>query len=79
MDPAELRNAVSAIRWAHRIDLGNGIVTPGEWNTTETLSWLKLPQQAMPRTAGFARVERAWPSAGRLRLWRALSLQSQGY
>ena len=30
--------------------------------------------EAMLRSAGFARVERVWPSAGRLALWRAMSL-----
>jgi len=44
MDPAELRKAVGAIHhWAHRIDLGQGIVTPGAWNTAEVLPRLQLP------------------------------------
>jgi tRNA (mo5U34)-methyltransferase len=28
---ASLQRAVSALRWTHTIDLGNGIVTPGRW------------------------------------------------
>jgi tRNA (mo5U34)-methyltransferase len=43
MDLAELQKAVSAIRWVHRIDLGQGVVTPGEWNTPEMLPRLHLP------------------------------------
>lgn len=50
MDPAELRKAVNAIRWAHRIDLGNGIITPGEWNTPEVLSRLQLPADLSGQT-----------------------------
>ncbi|HYM12419.1 MAG TPA: hypothetical protein VEU62_16905, partial [Bryobacterales bacterium] len=30
--------------------------------------------EAMLRSAGFARVERVWPSPARLLLWRALSV-----
>lgn len=43
MDQAELQRAVDAIRWVHRIDLGQGVVTPGEWNTPEMLHRLHLP------------------------------------
>jgi tRNA (mo5U34)-methyltransferase len=50
MDPTELRKAVNAIRWAHRIDLGHGIVTPGEWNTPEVLSSLQLPADLSGQT-----------------------------
>jgi tRNA (mo5U34)-methyltransferase len=50
MDRRELEKAVSAIRWAHRIDLGQGIVTPGEWNTPEILPRLHLPQDLSGQT-----------------------------
>ena len=50
MDPTELRKAVNAIRWAHRIDLGHGIVTPGDWNTPEVLSTLQLPADLSGQT-----------------------------
>ena len=43
MDRAELERAVAAIRWAHRIDLGQGIVTPGLWDTPQMLARLRLP------------------------------------
>ena len=43
MDQAELAKAVASIRWAHRIDLGQGIVTPGIWNTPGMLQRLRLP------------------------------------
>jgi tRNA (mo5U34)-methyltransferase len=50
MDPPALRDAVNAIRWAHRIDLGQGVVTPGEWNTPEVLSRLHLPNDLSGQT-----------------------------
>src|SRR5438128_6762284 len=43
-DVAELRRAVAQIRWFHRIDLGDGVVTPGEDDTREKLKTLHLPQ-----------------------------------
>ena len=42
-DRAGLERAVAALRWAHRIDLGQGVVTPGLWNTPEILDRLHLP------------------------------------
>jgi tRNA (mo5U34)-methyltransferase len=50
MDPAELQRAVEGIRWAHRIDLGHGIVTPGLWNTPEMLQRLRLPEDLSGQT-----------------------------
>src|SRR5271157_637235 len=50
MDPTDLRKAVNAIRWAHRIDLGQGVVTPGAWNTPEVLSRLQLPEDLSGQT-----------------------------
>ena len=39
----ELRHKVFSRPWFHRIDLGNGIVTPGIDNSVEKLSYLDLP------------------------------------
>jgi tRNA (mo5U34)-methyltransferase len=50
MKVAELRAAVDGIAWAHRIDLGNGIVTPGEWDTAETLGRLRMPEDLTGQT-----------------------------
>jgi len=50
MDAEELRKAVNGIRWAHRIDLGQGVITPGEWNTSEVLQRLRLPEDLSGQT-----------------------------
>jgi len=42
--PHSLRDEVAAIRWFHRIDLGNGIVTPGVDQTQEKLARIRLPR-----------------------------------
>ena len=47
---SELRATVDAIPWAHRIDLGNGIITPGEWDTAEGLRRLRMPEDLSGRT-----------------------------
>ena len=43
--PAELQSRVDELRWFHRIDLGNGIVTPGEDESPEKLAKLRLPDR----------------------------------
>jgi tRNA (mo5U34)-methyltransferase len=43
-ETAELQKAVARIRWAHRIDLGHGVVTPGLWDTPQILNRLRLPE-----------------------------------
>src|SRR5262245_51776091 len=43
MTRAELEHAVSQIQWVHQIDLGQGIVTPGAWDTPAVLERLQLP------------------------------------
>src|SRR5438132_14127055 len=43
MTPDEILREVARVRWFHRIDLGNGIVTPGEDNTPEKLATLGMP------------------------------------
>ncbi len=50
MERAELEKAVAAIRWAHRIDLGQGVVTPGLWDTPEILKRLQLPKNLHGQT-----------------------------
>ena len=50
-DPVgELRREVAAIRWFHTIDLGNGIVTPGEDASPEKLRRIRLPRDLRGRT-----------------------------
>ena len=44
MTTEELRARVARIRWHHSIDLGNGIVTPGQDNSPRKLRRLKLPE-----------------------------------
>ncbi len=43
---ADLRQRVGAVNWWHRIDLGQGIVTPGRDPTPQKLRRLKLPDVA---------------------------------
>jgi tRNA (mo5U34)-methyltransferase len=45
MDADELRRRVDEIRWFHRIDLGDGIVTPGEDDSARKLRRLRLPER----------------------------------
>ncbi len=44
-DLAALRRRVHARPWFHRIDLGNGIVTPGVDDTPQKLRFLHLPRR----------------------------------
>jgi tRNA (mo5U34)-methyltransferase len=43
MNREELQKKIADVRWFHRIDLGQGIVTPGLDDTPAKLSRLKLP------------------------------------
>jgi tRNA (mo5U34)-methyltransferase len=43
-DRERLLAEVAAYRWYHRIDLGDGIVTPGENRTGQTLKRVRLPE-----------------------------------
>lgn len=45
MDIDELKREVAGVKWWHRIDLGNGIVTPGLDDSTAKLSILRLPER----------------------------------
>ena len=49
-DRADLERAAAAIRWAHRIDLGQGVITPGLWNTPGILERLHLPADLSGQT-----------------------------
>lgn len=46
----DVRAAVARIRWYHRIDLGNGIVTPGESDNAKILKRLRLPENLAGQT-----------------------------
>ncbi len=50
MDLEALRKEVERIKWYHRIDLGNGIVTPGRDNSSKKLSRLRLPEDLTGKT-----------------------------
>src|SRR2546425_4616709 len=41
---SQLLAAVQRIRWWHRIDLGNGIITPGHRDVVEHASRIMMPQ-----------------------------------
>lgn len=43
MNRDDLQKSVSAIRWFHRIDLGDGIITPGLDDTPAKLTRVRLP------------------------------------
>jgi hypothetical protein len=42
---AGLRPQVDQFRWFHRIDLGNGVVTPGEDESADKLSRIHMPER----------------------------------
>ena len=44
MTPDELKSQVATIKWHHSIDLGQGVVTPGQDNSTKKLARLQLPE-----------------------------------
>ena len=48
--PTTLRSEVERVDWFHRIDLGDGIVTPGKYDTQATLATLALPESLAGRT-----------------------------
>jgi len=41
----KLKEEVSKLRWFHKMDLGDGIETPGIDNSPEKLKTLKMPQR----------------------------------
>jgi tRNA (mo5U34)-methyltransferase len=42
---ADLKNQVDQLRWFHRINLGDGVVTPGEDDSLQKLASLHLPER----------------------------------
>ena len=50
LPPDELRARVARLRWFHRLDLGHGIVTPGQDDSPRKLRWLHLPEDLNGRT-----------------------------
>ena len=51
MDIELLRKEVSALHWFHRIDLGNGIITPGQDIDGETkIEFNKIPTDLRGKT-----------------------------
>jgi tRNA (mo5U34)-methyltransferase len=48
--PADLREQVSARTWFHTIDLGDGILTPGQKDTPTEVAYLHLPADLAGRT-----------------------------
>lgn len=49
-NPPSLRDRVAAIQWWHRIDLGGGIVTPGQDHTFAKIAALHLPEDLTGKT-----------------------------
>ncbi len=49
-DTATLRAQVAAINWWHQIDLGHGIITPGQDRSAEKLTRLHLPADLHSKT-----------------------------
>ncbi len=43
MNADELKEKVAAITWYHTIDLGNGVITPGEGDTPDRIPRLGMP------------------------------------
>lgn len=44
MQPEEIKARVAELRWHHSINLGHGIITPGQDNSERKLQRLKLPE-----------------------------------
>jgi tRNA (mo5U34)-methyltransferase len=45
VDAAQLRRRVAQLRWFHTIDLGHGIVTPGEDESPAKLQKIRMPER----------------------------------
>jgi len=50
MSTDELKKHVNSIKWFHRIDLGNGIITPGRSKSHEKLQTLKMDKNLSGKT-----------------------------
>jgi tRNA (mo5U34)-methyltransferase len=45
MDQATIESEVKSIKWWHRIDLGNGVITPGTADSEAKLAYIGLPER----------------------------------
>lgn len=91
MDTAELEKEVNDIRWFHTIDLGNGIVTPGQDRSPQKLKGLRMPGDLKGKTVldigaadGFFSFEAERRGAARvlatdLYAWRETETTQQGF
>ena len=50
MDKQDLRMKADALRWYHRIDLGQGVITRGVDNSPERLAQAHLPSDLSGRS-----------------------------
>jgi tRNA (mo5U34)-methyltransferase len=50
MTSEELKSQIATVKWHHSIDLGNGIVTPGQDNSRKKLERLRLPESFAGKT-----------------------------
>lgn len=50
VSPNEIKQRVSELKWHHSIDLGHGIVTPGQDNSARKLARLQLPSSLAGKT-----------------------------
>ncbi len=50
VDSERLKKEVSGLWWFHRIDLGNGIITPGIDRSAEKLKLIRMPQDLRGKT-----------------------------
>lgn len=50
MTPQELKSHVAQIKWHHSVELGHGIVTPGQDNSARKLRRLHLPESLEGKT-----------------------------
>ena len=47
---AKLRKEVEKINWWHKIDFGNGVITPGIDITPEKLEWIQMSQNLVGKS-----------------------------
>jgi len=50
MDVEQIKKEVEKIRWWHKIDLGNGIITPGKSDTFKKIKGIGLPEDLTGKT-----------------------------
>jgi tRNA (mo5U34)-methyltransferase len=50
MTAEQTRKSISHINWFHRIDLGHGVVTPGDDDSSSKLKKLRIPQDLSGKT-----------------------------